>query len=109
MIRETMEKGVRVTIYSVGNLVENSKTGKFQYNINENAFYRLLKGICLSSIAPEINTYVDLTQVDYVSLAITELSYKSNTVNKAIHICNPILLKWDQSIHSLQAFDYDIM
>ncbi|WP_144488597.1 SDR family oxidoreductase, partial [Bacillus sp. ABP14] len=41
MVREAMEKGVRATIYRVGNLVGNSKTGKFQYNINENAFYRL--------------------------------------------------------------------
>ncbi|HDR6315510.1 TPA: amino acid adenylation domain-containing protein [Bacillus thuringiensis] len=109
MVREAMEKGVRATIYRVGNLVGNSKTGKFQYNINENAFYRLLKGICLSSIAPEINTYVDLTPVDYGSLAITELSYKANTVNKTMHICNPNQLKWDQFINSLQDFGYDIM
>ncbi|MED3685585.1 amino acid adenylation domain-containing protein [Bacillus thuringiensis] len=109
MVREAMEKGVRATIYRVGNLVGNSKTGKFQYNINENAFYRLLKGICLSSIAPNVNTYVDLTPVDYGSLAITELSYKANTVNKTMHICNPIQLKWEQFINSLQAFGYDIL
>ncbi|WP_242313819.1 non-ribosomal peptide synthetase [Bacillus cereus group sp. BfR-BA-01355] len=109
MVREAMEKGVRATIYRVGNLVGNSKTGKFQYNINENAFYRLLKGICLSSIAPDVNTYVDLTPVDYGSLAITELSYKANTVNKTMHICNPHQLKWDQFINSLQAFGYDIL
>ncbi|SEJ42897.1 non-ribosomal peptide synthetase [Bacillus thuringiensis] len=109
MVREAMEKGVRATIYRVGNLVGNSKTGKFQYNINENAFYRLLKGICLSSIAPDVNTYVDLTPVDYGSLAITELSYKANTVNKTMHICNPNQLKWDQFINSLQAFGYDIL
>lgn len=109
MVREAMEKGVRATIYRVGNLVGNSKTGKFQYNINENAFYRLLKGICLSSIAPDVNTYVDLTPVDYGSLAITELSYKDNTVNKTMHICNPNQLKWDQFINSLQAFGYDIL
>ncbi|PEY62862.1 non-ribosomal peptide synthetase [Bacillus cereus] len=109
MVREAMEKGVRATIYRVGNLVGNSKTGKFQYNINENAFYRLLKGICLSSIAPDVNTYVDLTPVDYGSLAITELSYKANTVNKTMHICNPIQLKWEQFINSLQAFGYDIL
>ncbi|WP_410993394.1 non-ribosomal peptide synthetase [Bacillus cereus] len=109
MVREAMEKGVRATIYRVGNLVGNSKTGKFQYNINENAFYRLLKGICLSSIAPDVNTYVDLTPVDYGSLAITELSYKANTVNKTMHICNPIQLKWGQFINSLQAFGYDIL
>ncbi|MDA2704712.1 amino acid adenylation domain-containing protein [Bacillus cereus] len=109
MVREAMEKEVRATIYRVGNLVGNSKTGKFQYNINENAFYRLLKGICLSSIAPDVNTYVDLTPVDYGSLAITELSYKANTVNKTMHICNPIQLKWEQFINSLQAFGYDIL
>ncbi|PFV28060.1 non-ribosomal peptide synthetase [Bacillus thuringiensis] len=109
MVREAMERGVRATIYRVGNLVGNSKTGKFQYNINENAFYRLLKGICLSSIAPDVNTYVDLTPVDYGSLAITELSYKANTVNKTMHICNPNQLKWDQFINSLQAFGYDIL
>ncbi|MCU7668197.1 non-ribosomal peptide synthetase [Bacillus thuringiensis] len=109
MVREAIEKGVRATIYRVGNLVGNSKTGKFQYNINENAFYRLLKGICLSSIAPDVNTYVDLTPVDYGSLAITELSYKANTVNKTMHICNPHQLKWDQFINSLQAFGYDIL
>ncbi|PFJ19175.1 non-ribosomal peptide synthetase [Bacillus cereus] len=109
MVREAMEKGVRATIYRVGNLVGNSKTGKFQFNINENAFYRLLKGICLSKIAPEIYTYVDLTPVDYGSVAITELSYKANTVNKTMHICNPIQLKWEQFINSLQIFGYDIM
>lgn len=47
--------------------------------------------------------------VDYGSLAITEIAYKSNTVNKTMHICNPTQLKWDQFIHSLQAFGYDIL
>lgn len=96
-------------IYRLRNLVGNSRMGKFQSNMNENNFCRLLKGMCLFNVTPKINTYVDLTFVDYGSLASIELSYKSNTVNTAMHIYNPILLKWDQSIHSLQAFDYDIM
>jgi fengycin family lipopeptide synthetase D len=109
IVREAMEKGMRATIYRVGNLVGNSRTGKFQYNINENAFYRLLKGIFLSKTAPKIHTYIDLTPVDYCSLAITELAYRENTIGQTMHICNPIQVNWEQFIHRLKTFGYDIV
>jgi fengycin family lipopeptide synthetase D len=108
MVREAIEKGIRATIYRVGNLVGHSTTGEFQYNINENAFYRLLKGMIVSKAAPNIHTYIDLTPVDYGSLAITELSYRENTVGQTMHICNPIQLNWSPFIQSLQSFGYDI-
>ncbi|MGE7624072.1 amino acid adenylation domain-containing protein [Viridibacillus sp. NPDC096237] len=109
LVRDAIKKGVRATIYRVGNLVGHSRTGKFQYNINENAFYRLLKGICLSKAAPKIETYIDLTPVDYCSLAITELSYIGNTIGQTMHICNPVQLDWEQFINNLKCVGYDIL
>ncbi|PGR94288.1 non-ribosomal peptide synthetase [Bacillus pseudomycoides] len=109
MVREAIKEGIDGTIYRVGNLVGHSITGKFQYNINENAFYRLLKGIFLSRTAPKVHTYIDLTPIDYCSMAITELSYRTNTIGRTMHICNPVQLNWDQFITNLKYFGYDIL
>ncbi|WP_242223488.1 non-ribosomal peptide synthetase [Bacillus cereus group sp. BfR-BA-01380] len=108
IVREAIKKGIRATIYRVGNLVGDSVTGQFQYNINENAFYRLLKGIFLSKAAPKVHTYIDLTPVDYCSSAITQLSYMDNTIGQTMHICNPVQLNWEQFINNLKGFGYDI-
>ncbi|WP_083208845.1 non-ribosomal peptide synthetase [Brevibacillus laterosporus] len=107
-VRQAMEEGLDATIYRVGNLVGHSVTGKFQYNIHENAFYRLLKAIFLLRVAPSIPGYMDLTPIDYGSKAIVQLSCQLETIGETLHICNPAQITWEDFIRNIQQAGYPV-
>ncbi|MGG0262724.1 SDR family oxidoreductase, partial [Bacillus mycoides] len=70
LVRKAMRDGVLATVYRVGNLVGRTQDGKFQQNIGDNAFYRLIKALLLLQKAPDFPTYIDLVPVDFGSKAI---------------------------------------
>ncbi len=87
------EKGLTVNIFRVGNLVLNSKTGKFQENINENAFSRFIRGFVNLGIIPNLKQKaIDFTYVDLTSKAIVLLFNRANLINEVYHIYNPQLI-----------------
>nr|WP_276609488.1 SDR family oxidoreductase [Chengkuizengella sediminis] len=96
------------TIYRMGNLVGNSINGKFQVNINNNAFYRMLKAMMLLGKAPQANWYVDLTPIDYASKYIVRSIEKGESINKLLHVCNPIQITYSQMVEYLVDYGYDV-
>ncbi|RAP24670.1 Malonyl CoA-acyl carrier protein transacylase [Brevibacillus laterosporus] len=107
-VRKAIEEGLDATIYRVGNLVGHSVTGKFQYNIHENAFYRLLKAIFLLRVAPSMPGYMDVTPIDYGSKAIVQLACQQETIGETLHICNPYQITWEDFIRNVQKAGYPI-
>lgn len=107
-VRQAIEEGLDATIYRVGNLVGHSVTGKFQYNIHENAFYRLLKALFLLRVAPSIPGYMDITPIDYGSKAIVQLACQRETIGETLHICNPDQIPWEDFIRNVQQAGYPI-
>ncbi|MFS1511560.1 amino acid adenylation domain-containing protein [Chengkuizengella sp. SCS-71B] len=95
-------------IYRMGNLVGNSINGKFQVNINNNAFYRMLKAMMLLGKAPKANWYVDLTPIDYASKYIVRSIEKGESINKLLHVCNPIHITYNQMVEYLVDYGYNI-
>ena len=84
------QKGVAVNIYRVGNLMFDSKTGVFQKNIGENAFYTALKSYYALGLVPDIrNKIFDLSFIDYVADAIVRLAGRSALADRIFHIFNP--------------------
>ncbi|MDZ3952380.1 amino acid adenylation domain-containing protein [Bacillus thuringiensis] len=108
LVRDAMENGLSATVYRVGNLVGHSLDGRFQKNIEGNAFYRLIKAILLLKVAPNIHTYIDLVPIDFASKAIVQLACTKEAAKETFHICNPIQLEWGPFIQYIKQHGYPI-
>ncbi|WP_160031672.1 non-ribosomal peptide synthetase family protein [Paenibacillus sp. An7] len=102
------EEGISASIYRVGNLSCNSTTGVFQKNIDENAFYRMLKAMLLLEKTPKVRWEVDLTPINYASEAIIALALQKETVGKVFHICNPVAVSYEQIVEYFTNYGYEI-
>ena len=89
LVLAAARRGLAVNVYRPGNITCHSLTGKFQTNIDSNAFYRMIKAMLLLGKAPEIHGYVDLTPVDYASSTIADLMLTKEAIGHVFHICNP--------------------
>lgn len=87
----------RASIYRVGNLVFHSKTGKFQDNIEDDAFYSILKAIITMGFLPleAGGKEFDMSFIDYTARAMALLMTRTNLINQTYHLYNSkkILLK----------------
>ncbi len=88
-VLKAREDGINTNIFRVGNIVFNSRTGVFQKNIDENAFYSQLKSYINLEAMPKINSSYDFSFVDYVSRAIILLYDRADLKNEIYHIFNP--------------------
>lgn len=108
VIRACEEEGVPATVYRVGNLSCHSETGAFQRNIDNNAFYRMLKAMLLLGKAPSVSWQVDLTPVNFASGAIAALALQDRTAGRLFHICNPVQLPYAEMVESFRSLGYRI-
>lgn len=102
------EEGVPVSIYRAGNLTCHSETGRFQSNIDSNAFYRMIKAMLLLGKAPAADWMVDFTPINYASQAIVHLALRQDTAGRVFHICNPEPISYDDLIRSVNRAGYDV-
>ncbi|WP_454191430.1 non-ribosomal peptide synthetase family protein [Paenibacillus sp. Marseille-Q7038] len=102
------EEGVATSIYRVGNLSCNSDTGVFQKNIDQNAFYRMLKAMLLLEKTPNVRWEVDLTPINYAGESIVTLALQQETIGKVFHICNPVTIAYEQMVEHFNNYGYDI-
>ncbi|MFB6366856.1 amino acid adenylation domain-containing protein [Paenibacillus elgii] len=82
-------QGLRTSIYRIGNLVFQSDTGKFQQNIEENAFYATLKSFVRLGMVPRLEADIDFSCVDRVSQAIVHLMKPAALRDEIFHLYNP--------------------
>lgn len=108
VIKAGTEKGIPTSVYRVGNLSCNSKNGVFQRNIDNNAFYRMLKAMLLLKTAPDVKWEVDITPINYAGEAITALLLQEETVGRMFHICNPVAISYGDMVGHFKAQGYDI-
>jgi len=93
MIIQAREKGLNANIFRVGNLVFNSENGKFQENIQENAFYTSIRSYIRIGICPDIkHKTIDFSYIDFTSRAITLLFDRKELRNEIHHIINPFTI-----------------
>ncbi|GMK37681.1 peptide synthetase [Paenibacillus sp. CCS19] len=101
-------QGLAVSVYRPGNIACHSLSGKFQTNIESNAFYRMIKGMLLLGKAPEISCYIDVTPVDYASSTITDLMLNQEAVGRVFHICNPNPITYMELIEMINKCGYSV-
>ncbi|MEC0230608.1 non-ribosomal peptide synthetase family protein [Paenibacillus alba] len=108
LVLAAAKRGLAVSIYRPANLTCHSVTGKFQTNIDSNAFYRMLKAMLLLGKAPEADWLVDLTPIDYASSSIVELVLKQDAIGHMFHICNPNPIPYSKLIQYVNEMGYQV-
>jgi len=89
IVIEARNKGIRSNIFRCGNLSYNSKTGKFQQNISNNAFLTFIKSFVEIGTIPDIDRKLfEMSFIDYVSKAVILLFNRENLFNEVYHLCN---------------------
>jgi thioester reductase-like protein len=95
LVIEARQSGINTTIFRMGNLVYNSKTGKFQENIEDNAFYKIVRSLVkLGCLPNEDNKYAEFTFIDSASKAIILLFNKNALQNQIFHITNTNIVRY---------------
>lgn len=114
IVASSIEDGIDCRIFRMGNIMFDSKTGRFQENIDSNAFYSLVKSVVALEYVPKDYFNVDFTFVDYASDAILKLFKKKRLSNQTFHIVNnkPIELEKafdiiDYNIEKLEAREFE--
>ena len=90
LIYEYTKKGLSATIFRIGNLTGRKLDGVFQQNIEDNAFYNILRMILKFNILPVtlFNEYLEFTPVDQCALAIITLLTNIDTNKYVFHVFN---------------------
>ncbi|SJZ83675.1 non-ribosomal peptide synthase domain TIGR01720/amino acid adenylation domain-containing protein/thioester reductase domain-containing protein [Chitinophaga eiseniae] len=101
-------EGVMVNIYRVGHLSFHSATGKFQENIDNNAFYNQIKGFISFRTMPEEFSELELSNIDQVSAAILQIFDKPALLNRNYHVRNPHMLPAADFVAYLNSYGYDM-
>ncbi|WP_342514302.1 amino acid adenylation domain-containing protein [Sporosarcina sp. FSL K6-1522] len=108
MVRKAVDERIPVSIYRVGNLTCHSKTGKFQRNMDDNAFYRMIKSMLCLGKTPEANWHVDFTPINYASQALVALARQPKSNGHIFHLCNPVPLTYLDFIENLKELGYEL-
>lgn len=89
LVLEYRKKGVNGNIIRIGTVVSEYDTGKFQKNMQDNAFYMVMRAFLRLGMFPEIETdIIDLSYVDYTAEAIVNLSFLHEMQNQTYHVYN---------------------
>lgn len=97
-------------VFRMGNLTWRLSDGRFQYNVEENAFFMRLKNICdLMTYSNEIEKYsLEFTPVDVAAKNIIDLIInKKQIVNSIYHLYNNKVVKFKTFVDILK--DKDII
>ena len=89
-ILDAILKGTDAYILRMGNLMPRLSDGKFQENIEENAYMSRLKTFEKLGYIPEylINEYLEFTPIDSTAQAVLKIIEYTNKENRIYHIFN---------------------
>jgi thioester reductase-like protein/non-ribosomal peptide synthase protein (TIGR01720 family) len=105
LIATASDRGLPVSIYRLGRVSGHSKTGVCNTN---DRLYRMLKGFIQLGFAPDVDTIVDMTPVDYISKAITYLSQQEQSLGKIFHLANPHPIRSFELFNWIGEFGYPV-
>lgn len=110
IILENLEKGkIDAKIIRVGNLTGSYKDGKFQKNLNENAFLNRIKTFKNLKYIPEniLGLDVEFSPVDLTAKAICNIAKSENNMN-IYHVYNPNHIKLKEILKYFNEDFFDI-
>lgn len=90
MLLDEVKNGLRLTIFRMGNLTGRYTDGYFQKNVNDNAFYNILRSIIeLKKVSCDMdNVEVELTPVDMAANCVVNILRTNECDSRIFHITN---------------------
>ncbi|MCH7323923.1 amino acid adenylation domain-containing protein [Solibacillus sp. MA9] len=107
-VLDKVKEGKQVFVYRMGNLVGRYCDGKFQSNIDANAFYRMLKLMILGNKAPNVLWKVDFTPIDFASEVVVKSVLKTDNPQRVYHVSHPNPITFEKLIAELNELGFDI-
>ena len=103
-------RGLRASIFRIGALTGHYKDGKFQRNIDQNAFYRKIKSMVSLKIIPEsfLNQSIEFTPVDYCAKGIVNIVKVNQTNGLVFHMFNHQKIKAIELLSFLRVLDISV-
>jgi len=103
------ETGLDATILRMGNLTGRYSDGKFQPNVEENAFANRIKAFMHIGYIPKglEQMYLEFTPIDYASKAIVKIA-EDNPKGKMLHLFNHNHIYMDKLLNVLEKINVDI-
>ncbi|KGK85078.1 thioester reductase [Desulfosporosinus sp. HMP52] len=110
LILEAVKKGLKATIFRVGILTGRISDGRFQRNIEENAFYRKLKSIFTIGLLPNniVDEFIEFTPVDSCARAIISILQSSSPKPLVFHLYNHKTIKMNNLIKITKNYGINI-
>jgi myxalamid-type nonribosomal peptide synthetase MxaA len=97
MLGQAAERGLPVAIYRPGEVSGDSRTGFSDLTHLASAFVR---GNLQAGVFPALDSFLDLTPVNYVGQAIAHLMTRTDSLGRIFHLCNP------RSMHARDVYDW---
>lgn len=107
-VLDKVKEGKQVFVYRMGNLVGRYSDGKFQNNIDANAFYRMLKLMILGNKAPNVLWKVDFTPIDFASEVVVKSVLKTDNPQRVYHVSHPNPITFETLIAVLNKLGFGI-
>lgn len=108
---EARLSGVNVNIYRIGDAVFDSRTGRFQENIENNFIYLMMRAMLKLKAMPELGPEIvlfDFAFIDYLSKAVILLLTRSALNNEVFHVFNPQEVTFKDFIGEAEYIGMDI-
>jgi amino acid adenylation domain-containing protein/thioester reductase-like protein len=99
------DRGLPCSIYRLGRITWHSQTGVWNPN---DMFYRFIKSCIQLKRAPEMNSMVEITPVDYLTKTLICLSQQPKSLGKAFHLMNSHSAPWSQFIKCIRSLGYPL-
>ena len=108
LLYEETANGLNSTIFRIGNLTGRYSDGLFQKNVEDNAFYNILRLIITKGILPNTlsKTFLEFTPVDFASEAVCNLIMNTNINKHVYHIYNDKYISLKKFIEILNNLGY---
>ncbi len=104
-----INSGLKAKVIRMGNLTGRYRDGKFQPNVEENAFSNRIKTLVDMKIIPQsiYDLYIEMTPIDYAAEAIVKLAFLDGEFN-TFHLFNDNHVIMPKLLQVLKEYGVDI-
>ncbi|HHC74441.1 MAG TPA: NAD-dependent epimerase/dehydratase family protein, partial [Thiothrix sp.] len=104
LMQAARERGFSVMIHRPGRILGDTQTGTID-RLNDLLANLLQAGVQMQQF-PQVDTWINVAPVDYVSRGIVSLGQQSASLNQNFHYCNPQSTTWLALWQSLARLGY---
>jgi acyl transferase domain-containing protein len=108
LLGAAQQRGARITLHRVGELVGDATTGRASADLMESAFYREALAVSRADVILDSEGAIDVTPVDFAASALVELASQEDCAGRTFHVCNPRPLDRSDLHDALRALGYSI-